>query len=115
METDKILVELPKFVGELNLDQLHDGKNVFINKYFSIIIVKNGEEIIYYAMFNTPKLHNIYDFVVLHKGPRNRYNEEGIQILENHSEYSFIPLELTDNLKKMSYFKFKWHLYHALK
>lgn len=109
METDKILVELPKFLDQINLNELHEGKNVFKNEYFSIIIFKSLGKMRYYAKFNTPKLRYLYDFVITHSGPRNRFIKDGIEILENERHYSFIPMDFTSNMSKISRYEVDWN------
>lgn len=116
METEKILAELPKFLEQIDLANLHDGRNIFRNEYFSIVIlIKKGEKTRYYAMFNTMLFGHIYDISLQHDGPRNKHNKDGIEILEDHYYYSFMPIKLTGNMKTISHYAFKPELYHALK
>ncbi len=110
METEKILVELPKFVDQINLNELHDGKNVYKNEFFSIIIIKSPTRMRYYAKFNTPRLKYLFEFVITHAGPRNRFHEDCIEVLQNQRHFSFIPMHFTDNMRKISKYEIDWSL-----
>lgn len=110
METEKILVELPKFIDQIDLHNLQIGENVFTNKYFSIVIVKCPNKTKYCAKFITPKLKYAYNFVITHEGPRNRFHVDGIEILENKKHFSFIPMNFTNKMRKISRFEVDWSL-----
>lgn len=110
METEKILVELPKFVDQIDLQNLQNGENVFVNQYFSIVINKDLKRTSYCAKFNTPKLRYVYNFVITHEGPRNRFHVDGIEIIENKKHFSFIPMHFTNKMRKISRFEVDWSL-----